>query len=69
MQHAQSEKRGLETMKTRLSVIIGIIISGISCYGAGQSQGYHPEKRVLPNPIVMQVECAEPETPSIGCCT
>jgi|GEM_PF-1205438 len=53
-------------MKTKIAVVIGIIIAGISCFGAGQSQGYRPEKRVLPEPIVMQVEAAELESPSIG---
>ena len=48
-------------MKTRIAVIIGIIIAGIACYGAGQSQGYHPQQRILPDPIVMQVEAAEPD--------
>ena len=53
-------------MKNIIALVIGIVVAGISCYGAGQSQGYHPEKRVLPDPIVMQVEAAEPETSSIG---
>ena len=45
-------------MKLRIAVIAGIIISGISCYGAGQSQGYHPVQRTLPEPVIMTV-CAE----------
>ncbi len=48
-------------MKTKIAVIIGIIIAGISCCGAGMSQGYHPQQRTLPDPIVMQVEAAEPD--------
>ena len=53
-------------MKNIIALVIGIVVAGISCYGAGQSQGYHPEKRVLHDPIVMQVEAAEPETSSVG---
>ena len=48
-------------MKNKIAVIAGIIIAGISCFGAGQSQGYHPQQRTLPDPIVMQVEAAEPD--------
>lgn len=45
-------------MKLRIAVITGIIISGISCFGAGQSQGYHPVQRTIPEPVIMTV-CAE----------
>ena len=53
-------------MKNIIALVIGIVVAGISCYGAGQSQGYHPEKRALHDPIVMQVEAAEPKTSSVG---
>ena len=45
----------------KIAVIAGIIIAGISCFGAGQSQGYHPQQRQLPNPIVITVNAAGPE--------
>ena len=45
-------------MKNKIAVIIGIIIAGISCCGAGMSQGYHPQQRQMPDIVTVTIRSA-----------